>query len=150
MPSFSVVAGFEGFLFYNGGRAAVIQTKKPGLRPGLSIVNPFRRGAEHIERSVMQTVRFFPLAAAGVLSVCNLRAQFADSVVAYNPGSGFAAGYTNATAALGSPSRQTVDPDPTFGGTYPVDPFSPPYLSTQLVSLGAGGSLTVRLDTPAL
>jgi hypothetical protein len=98
----------------------------------------------------MQKVRFFLLAAAGALSVCNLRAQFADSVVAYNPGSGFTTGYTNSIAALGSPSRQTVDPDPLFGGTYPVDPFSPPYLSTQLVSLGAGGSLTVRLSTPAV
>ena len=98
----------------------------------------------------MQKVCFFLLAAASVLSVSNLRAQFADSVVAYNPGTGFTPGYTNATAALGSPSRQTVDPDPTFGGIYPVDPFSPPYLSTQLVSLGAGGSLTMRLDTPAV
>ena len=60
------------------------------------------------------------------------------------------AGYTNAAAALGSPSRQTVDPDPTFGGTFPVDPFSPPYLSSQVVSIGAGGSLTVHLDTPVV
>jgi hypothetical protein len=98
----------------------------------------------------MQQVRLSWLAAAGLLSVSCLRAQYADSVVAYNPGVGFSAGYTNATAALGSPSRQTLDPDPTFGGTFPVDPFSPPYLSSQVVSIGTGGSLTVRLDTPAL
>ena len=98
----------------------------------------------------MQKVRLSLLAAAGVLSVCSLRAQYADSVVSYNPGAGFTAGYTNPAAALGSPSRQTVDPDPMFGGTFPVDPFSPPYLPSQLVSIGAGGSLTVRLDTPAV
>lgn len=90
------------------------------------------------------------LALAGLLSVSSLRAQYADSVVAYNPGAGFTAGYTNAAAALGSPSRLTVDPDPNFGGTFPVDPFSPPYLSSQIVSIGAGGSLTLRLQTPAL
>ena len=52
----------------------------------------------------MQKVRFSLLAvASSVLSLCGLRAQFADSVVAYDSGLGFAAGYTNAAAALGSP-----------------------------------------------
>ena len=74
---------------------------------------------------------------------------FASSVVSYVPGSGFATefgtglGYTNALAALGEPSRSTPGP---FGG--PVDPFSPPFLSEQVVSLGAGGSLTVALSSP--
>lgn len=76
-------------------------------------------------------------------------ARFADSVVAYSPGTGFAtefgsgAGYTNAAAALGEPSRSTPGP---FGG--PVDPFSPPFLAEQLVSIGAGGSLTVGFAEP--
>ena len=70
---------------------------------------------------------------------------YASSVISYNTGSGFTAGYTNASSALGEPSRITPGQ---FGG--PVDPFSPPYLSEQLVSVGAGGHLTIQLDSPAL
>jgi hypothetical protein len=77
-------------------------------------------------------------------------AQYADAVLSYNPGNGFNSNYTNPAAALGSPSRQTVDPDPTYGGVFAVDPFTPPYLSNQLVSIGAGGSLTLHLSAPAL
>lgn len=72
-------------------------------------------------------------------------AQFADSVVAYLSGAGFQPGFTTPEAALGEPSRVTPG---TFGG--PVDPFNPPYLSSQLVSLGAGGSLTVQFNSPIL
>ena len=77
-------------------------------------------------------------------------------VLQYDPGTGYAtdwatgAGFTNAPAVLGEPSRQTVDPDPQFGGTYAVDPFSPPYLASQIASIGAGGSLTVQLSEPAV
>jgi hypothetical protein len=72
-------------------------------------------------------------------------ANYADSVVAYVPGTGPAIdqGYTNSAAALGEPSRSTPG---AFGG--PVDPFNPPYLKDQLVGLGAGGSLTVAFSNP--
>ncbi len=75
--------------------------------------------------------------------------QSASSVIEYQSGVDFAiefssgAGYTNPAAALGLPSRETPGP---FGG--PIDPFSPPYLSSQLLSVGTGGMLTVRLDQP--
>ncbi|MCF7709518.1 MAG: PEP-CTERM sorting domain-containing protein [Verrucomicrobia bacterium] len=75
-------------------------------------------------------------------------------VMDYDPGVGYAVeygtglGYTNTGAALGMPSSKTVDPDPMFGGTYPVNPFSPPYLSSQLVSIGEGGYLTMELNAP--
>jgi hypothetical protein len=75
-------------------------------------------------------------------------------VADYQPGTGYAtdwatgAVYTNPAAALGEPSRQTVDPDPAFGGTFSVDPFSPPYLRSQLVSIGQGGSLTLEFAAP--
>src|SRR5213594_932044 len=109
---------------------------------------PVPPSAEHIERSVMRKLIRFVSALIASCFVVPLNAQFADSIVNYRPGTGLTPGYTNATAALGSPSRQTVDPDPTFGGTFPVDPFSPPYLSSQLVSIGAGGSLTVSFAVP--
>lgn len=68
---------------------------------------------------------------------------YAASVTAYAAGTGVAAKYTNPNAALGEPSRVTPGD---FGG--PVDPFSAPYLETQLVGLGTGGSLTLHFDTP--
>jgi len=80
------------------------------------------------------------------LIVCNAAiGQFASQVVSYSPGTGYTAGFTNPAAALGEPSRVTPGP---YGG--PVDPFDPPYLSSQLVSIGAGGSLTLRFDRPIL
>lgn len=87
------------------------------------------------------------LAGWGVVPVA--RGQFANRVVSYAPGVGFAtefgtgAGYTNTSAALGEPSRVTPGD---FGG--PVDPFNPPYLSSQLLSVGQGGAVTLALDVP--
>src|SRR5688500_17822144 len=96
-----------------------------------------------MKKSILTTLAF-----AGLFVISNVHAQFATSVISYNPGSGFVSGYTDATTALGSPSVQTVDPDPVWEGTFPVDPFGPPYLANQVVSLGAGGSLTVQFSTP--
>ncbi len=76
-------------------------------------------------------------------------AQHASAVLRYEPGIGHAtefgtgAGYTNALAALGEPSRSTPGP---FGG--PVDPFSPPWQPSQVTSLGSGGLLELQLDSP--
>lgn len=70
-------------------------------------------------------------------------AQYASSLVQYSAGLGASVGYTDPTSALGEPSRVTPDP---FGG--PVDPFNPAWQSSQLVSVGAGGSLEVRFDVP--
>lgn len=94
----------------------------------------------------MQKQSFVALALAGALFVpSHMSAQFADSVVSYNSGTGFQPGFDTPGAALGEPSRVTPGQ---FGG--PVDPFNPPYLSSQLVSLGAGGSLTVQFNSPIL
>ncbi len=91
-------------------------------------------------------------ALAGVALLSSVPAafgQFATQVVRYQPGTGYATefgtglGYTLADAALGEPSRSTPGD---FGG--PVDPFAPPYLREQIVSIGQGGVLDVRFDQP--
>jgi len=92
----------------------------------------------------MKIIRFTSLALAGSLIVgVSVQAQYADAVVSYTPGSGINPNFTNANAALGAPSP--VNP---FGES--VDPFDPPYGTNQVVSLGAGGSLTLHLDTPVV
>lgn len=94
----------------------------------------------------MQSQSFVALALAGALFVPTLAsAQFADAVVGYTSGTGFQPGFDIPTSALGEPSRVTPGQ---FGG--PVDPFNPPYLSSQLVSLGTGGALTVQFLSPVL
>ena len=90
----------------------------------------------------MKKKQFMVLALVGAL--LNARgSEFADAVVSYDPGIGYVAGFTNPGAALGEPSR--VNP---FGD--PTNPFDPPYGKQQIVSIGAGGSLTVYFQTPIL
>src|SRR5882757_10502951 len=76
------------------------------------------------------------LALAGLSLVSKTHAAgFADAVIAYDLGTGFANGFTNASAVLGAP---------TSGAT----PFSPAFRNTQLLSVGAGGFVTVQFATP--
>lgn len=68
----------------------------------------------------------------------------ASSVVSYAPGSGAGASYQQPSAALGEPSRFTgvgIEPGA-------VTPFRPPFLPTEVVSVGRGGHLTVAFDAP--
>jgi PEP-CTERM motif len=73
-----------------------------------------------------------------VLSM-NARAQFASAVISYDAGTGFAAGFTNTAAALGAPTSGTS-----------VTPFAPPFSKSQLVSIGAGGQITLQMSSPIL
>ena len=70
---------------------------------------------------------------------------WADAVVNYTPGSGVLAGFDDATTALGAPTRFTSPASP-FGGL--VTPFNSPFGADEVVTIGEGGSLTVRFDEP--
>jgi hypothetical protein len=71
---------------------------------------------------------------------------FASQVISYTPGAGAAFGMTNPAAALGEPTRFTG------GSIYPavVSVFNAPWMPAELVSIGAGGQLTVRFDSPLI
>jgi len=83
-------------------------------------------------------------------SSASVLAQYAVEVKRYEPGTGFATefgtgvGYTTAASILGEPTRSIPGP---FGG--PVEPFNPPWQVDQLLSVGTGGVVEIRLDTPA-
>ncbi len=70
---------------------------------------------------------------------------FASEVIEYQPGADVTPGFDNPASALGEPTRFTGV------GSFPgaVTPFNPPFLTDEVVTVGAGGSLTLRLGTPA-
>ena len=70
-------------------------------------------------------------------------ANFAAAVVDYQPGTGFAAQFTNSSTVLGEPSRVNPFEDAT-------EPFNPAYGTGQILSIGAGGSLTIKFAAPVL
>src|SRR5947207_12489016 len=90
----------------------------------------------------MLKARLLALALASFV-VTSYASPFADAIVSYDPGIGYAARFTNPAAALGEPSQ--VNP---YGEA--TDPFDPPYGTNQIVSIAAGGHLVVRFDTPIL
>jgi hypothetical protein len=73
-------------------------------------------------------------------------AQFATAVVSYNAGATPATGFTTSSSALGSPERFIGE------GVFPgiVSPFNPPFLASEIVSVGEGGHLTLRLSHYAI
>ena len=87
----------------------------------------------------MKKIRSLALASLFTFSVASVHAQFASSVVSYNGGIGFAAGFTNANAALGAPASGSS-----------VSPFGPPFAKNQIVSIGTNGWLTLRFDAPII
>jgi hypothetical protein len=91
----------------------------------------------------MKKIQLFMLALAGFVVTSRAADGFADAVVSYDPGTGYVAGFTNVSAVLGEPSR--INP---YGEA--TDVFDPPYGTDQILSIGAGGSLTVKFKTPVL
>src|SRR5215831_5026632 len=67
------------------------------------------------------------------------QAQFASGVISYNPGTGFSPNFTNSTAALGAPASGSG-----------ITSFAPPFSTSQIVSIGAGGSLTLQFNSPII
>lgn len=69
-------------------------------------------------------------------------AQYAEQVVSFSGGGMPASGLGFASSALGEPSRFIADDN--FPGV--VSPFNPPYKPNQIVSIGEGGQITLRLS----
>jgi len=87
----------------------------------------------------MKTLILFSAIAGVFLCPFIAQAQFASGVISYNPGSGFSPNFTNSSAALGAPASGSG-----------ITPFAPPFSTGQIVSIGAGGSLTLQFNTPIL
>ncbi len=69
---------------------------------------------------------------------------FADVVIGYDQGIGPVIGYTDPATALGAPERFTGERF--FPGA--VTPFFPAFMPNEVVSIGAGGQLTLKFNTP--
>lgn len=94
-------------------------------------------------RPLPNAVLLFLLALIALGESTPTHAQFATRVLHYHPGTNNPSIYTNAPAILGEPSRVTPGE---WGG--PVTPFYPAFLPSQLLSITAGGSLTLEFDPP--
>ncbi len=79
------------------------------------------------------------LAASGAMAPDVFGAVSASAVVNYQPGSA-PSNFQNSGAALGEPAGDTG-----FGA---LTPFNPPFQSSDIVIIGAGGSLTLQLSAP--
>ena len=85
------------------------------------------------------------LALSAALASAAHASPYATTLVEYDPGLNPAAGFTNAAASLGEPTRVT-SPNSPFGGA--TTPFQSPFGTDEIVSIGEGGSLTVAFDAP--
>jgi hypothetical protein len=73
-------------------------------------------------------------------------AQYGAAVVSYDAGATPATGYTTASAAVGQPERFTGEV--MFPGV--VSPFNPPFGANEIVSVGEGGHIVLRLSHYAI
>jgi hypothetical protein len=88
------------------------------------------------------------LLSAALLVFCSslAHAQYGAAVVSYDAGTTPTSGFTTATAAVGEPERFTGES--VFPGI--VSPFNPPFRPNEIVSVGEGGHITLRLSHYAL
>lgn len=93
------------------------------------------------------------LGLASLANVSNAADPWADGVVQYLQGGSVGSDwvtsepFTNPQTALGQPTRFAGTPE-TFGTA--TTPFSSAYRSYEIVSLGAGGSLTLQFNEPVV
>lgn len=87
------------------------------------------------------------LALAGGAGGANAADPWADAVVSYVAGSGAPAAFQTPAVALGEPTRFTGQ---TAGFPGSVTPFASAFEGDEIVSIGRGGSLTLRFDEPVL
>ena len=87
-----------------------------------------------------------PLEGPGLAADVGGFAGFAGHVLSYEPGRDPSPGFTDAAAAIGSPEPFTAAE--VFPGA--VSPFNPPFLASQIVSIGEGGQITLGLSHFAL
>jgi len=84
---------------------------------------------------------------AATMSLASVHADddpYADAVVSYAEGANPAPGYTDPFTAIGSAQRYTGEGwDPMI-----VSAMNPPWRPDEIVSIGAGGHLTLAFDTP--
>lgn len=84
------------------------------------------------------------LVSFGWITATTSAGDFANAVLSYVGGTNPASGYTNPLVALGPPERFTGE------GIAPgaVTPFQPCFGANEIVSIGAGGQLTLAFDPP--
>jgi hypothetical protein len=89
----------------------------------------------------------FAVAAVSAGLMCGdvAAAVFATEVISYTPGTG-PVDFRNAISATGSPDGLTGESFPLFANV--LSPFSPAYESDEIVIVGDGGQLTLRLGAP--
>ena len=105
-------------------------------------------GFKQLNMPIMQ--RFFSLVAfaifvtLGLITLPTSASDFANNVLSYVAGSNPANGFVNPLVALGPPERFTGE------GIAPgaVTPFHPCFSTNEIVSIGAGGQLTLGFDPP--
>lgn len=89
--------------------------------------------------------RFVPVPFLLITAAASAADPWADAVVDFNLGTGGSSSYANPNNAVGSPTRFT---GVAFGFPSVVSPFSSPFDPGDIVSVGAGGFVTVRFDEP--
>lgn len=125
--------------YFEQGEVFVYQIPTPG---SLAILGLGGLAASRRRRAAVALSAVAVMSGTAAAQTSN---PWADSVVSYDKGSNPVAGFTDPTTALGSPTRFT-NPTSPFGGA--VTPFQPAFGTSEIVSIGEGGHLTVAFNEP--